>query len=67
MSDVMSTEEVLSQLNPKLRKNVTTGTGIEIERQPTPSYGLNRALGGSLPYGRQILIWGSKSSAKSSL
>lgn len=67
MSDVMSTEEVLSQLNPKLRKSVTTGTGIEIEKQPTPSYGLNRALGGGLPYGRQILIWGSKSSAKSSL
>ena len=33
----------------------------------TPSYGLNRALGGGLPYGRQVLIWGSKSSAKSSL
>ena len=33
----------------------------------TPSYGLNRALNGGLPYGRQILIWGSKSSAKSSL
>jgi predicted nucleic acid-binding Zn-ribbon protein len=27
---------------------------------------LNRALGGGLPYGRQVLIWGSKSSAKSS-
>ena len=67
MSDLMSTEEVLSQLNPKLRKNVGTGVGIEIEKQPTPSYGLNRALGGGLPYGRQILVWGSKSSAKSSL
>ncbi len=33
----------------------------------TPSYGLNRALGGGLPYGRQVLVWGSKSSAKSSL
>ena len=67
MSDVMSVEEVLSQLNPKLRKSITMGTGIYIERQPTPSYGLNRALGGGLPYGRQVLIWGSKSSAKSSL
>ena len=37
------------------------------EFAPTPSYGLNRALGGGLPYGRQVLIWGSKSSAKSSL
>ena len=67
MSDVMSAEEVLAQLSPKLRKNVTTGTGIHIEKQPTPSYGLNRALDGGLPYGRQVLIWGSKSSAKSSL
>lgn len=63
----MSAEEVLAQLSPKLRKNITTGTGIHIEKQPTPSYGLNRALGGGLPYGRQVLIWGSKSSAKSSL
>ncbi len=35
--------------------------------QATPSPGLNRALNGGLPYGRQVLIWGSKSSAKSSL
>jgi recombination protein RecA len=33
----------------------------------TPSFGLNKALNGGLPYGRQVLIWGSKSSAKSSL
>jgi recombination protein RecA len=37
------------------------------EYAATPSYGLNRALNGGLPYGRQVLIWGSKSSAKSSL
>ena len=60
-------EEVLAQLNPKLRQNISTGQGIVIEKQETPSYGLNRALGGGLPYGRQVLIWGSKSSAKSSL
>jgi recombination protein RecA len=39
----------------------------ETEFQPTPSFGLNRALNGGLPYGRQVLIWGSKSSAKSSV
>lgn len=64
---ILTTEEVLAQLNPKLRKSVGLGTGIVIEKQKTPSYGLNRALNGGLPYGRQILIWGSKSSAKSSL
>jgi len=67
VSSMLTTEEVLAQLNPKLRKTVGLGTGIVIEKQRTPSYGLNRALNGGLPYGRQILIWGSKSSAKSSL
>lgn len=63
----MNVEEVLANLNPSLRKSVELATGIKIDRQPTPSFGLNRALGGGLPYGRQVLIWGSKSSAKSSL
>jgi recombination protein RecA len=67
VSELNAAEEVLAQLNPKLRKQVGFGTNISIEREQTPSYGLNRALGGGLPYGRQILIWGSKSSAKSSL
>jgi recombination protein RecA len=64
---MMTVEEVLAKLDPKIRKRLSTGEGIETEVQPTPSYGLNRALNGGLPYGRQILIWGSKSSAKSSL
>lgn len=60
-------EEALSQLDPKLRKRVAPGVGIKTEFQPTPSPGLNKALGGGLPYGRQVLLWGSKSSAKSSM
>ncbi len=63
----VSVEEVLAQLDPKLRKRLGTGEGVTFEYQPTPSYGLNKALGGGLPYGRQVLIWGSKSSAKSSM
>ena len=63
----VSVEDVLAQLDPKLRKRLGTGEGITFEYQPTPSVGLNRALGGGLPYGRQVLIWGSKSSAKSSM
>lgn len=63
----MSIEEVLANLNPKLRKKVTLGSEIEnVQFALTPSYGLNRALNGGLPYGRQILIWGNKSSGKSS-
>jgi recombination protein RecA len=60
-------EEALAQLDPKIRKRLSTGVGFKTEFQATPSYGLNRALGGGLPYGRQVLIWGSKSSAKSSM
>jgi recombination protein RecA len=64
----VTVEEVLAQLNPKLRKSVMVGDSVaETEYAQTPSFGLNRALNGGLPYGRQILIWGSKSSAKSSL
>jgi recombination protein RecA len=64
---VMSIEDVLAQLSPKLRKTVLVGDSIPpTEYAATPSFGLNRALGGGLPYGRQVLIWGSKSSAKSS-
>jgi recombination protein RecA len=64
---MVSVEEVLAQLDPKLRKRLGNGVGVNFEYQPTPSFGLNRALGGGLPYGRQVLIWGSKSSAKSSM
>lgn len=60
-------EEALAQLDPRVRKGIGNGVGISIEVQPTPSVGLNKALNGGLPYGRQVLIWGSKSSAKSSL
>jgi recombination protein RecA len=60
-------EEALAQLDPKLRKKIMPAVGIKTELQATPSPGLNRALGGGLPYGRQVLLWGSKSSAKSSL
>ena len=63
----VSIEDVLAQLDPRIRKRLGTGEGITFEYQPTPSFGLNRALGGGLPYGRQVLIWGSKSSAKSSM
>jgi recombination protein RecA len=64
----VSIEDVLAQLNPKLRKSILVGDEVpKTEYAATPSFGLNRALNGGLPYGRQVLIWGSKSSAKSSL
>lgn len=64
----MSTEEVLASLDPKLRKRLFLASDAPTtEYQKLPSVGLNAALNGGLVYGRQVLIWGSKSSAKSSL
>lgn len=63
----VTVEEALAKLDPRIRKGLSDGVGIEIEHQKTPSVGLNKALNGGLPMGRQVLIWGSKSSAKSSL
>lgn len=64
----MSTDEVLAALDPKLRKRLFIASDApRIEYQESPSVGLNKALNGGLAYGRQILVWGSKSSAKSSL
>lgn len=62
----MMVEEVLAQLDPKLRKKVSSAADIEVVMQETPSLGLNKALNGGLAYGRQILIWGNKSAGKSS-
>jgi recombination protein RecA len=66
MSDTIDMESVLSQLDPKLRKKITSASGIEVHKQKTPSIGLNNALKGGLAYGRQVLIWGNKSAGKSS-
>lgn len=53
-------DQVLSRLNPKIRKLVGSADEVKIQRQRTPSLGLNVALRGGLAYGRQILIWGNK-------
>lgn len=53
-------EEVLSKLDPKIRKLVGSADEVKIQRQRVPSLGMNVALRGGLAYGRQILIWGNK-------
>jgi recombination protein RecA len=62
----MITEEILAKLDPKTRTRVQLATKIEVEKQKTPSIGLNMALKGGLGFGRQVLIWGNKSAGKSS-
>jgi recombination protein RecA len=59
-------EEILANLDPKLRKHLSMGTSVEVHKQKTPSISLNNALKGGLAYGRQVLIWGNKSAGKSS-
>jgi len=58
-------DDILTKLDPKLRKLLERGSDFHIERQSTPSLLMNKALKGGLAYGRQVLIWGSKSAGKS--
>lgn len=59
-----TTEEVLSRLNKKTKDRVRLASEMSIERLELPSPALTRALNGGLGYGRQSLIWGTKSAGK---
>jgi recombination protein RecA len=59
-------DEILAKLDPKTRNRVQSAVDVQIEKQPTPSIGLNFALRGGLGFGRQVLVWGNKSAGKSS-
>ena len=59
-------EDLLAKLDPKTRARVKSAQEVNIEKQATPSVGLNFALKGGLAFGRQVLIWGNKSAGKSS-
>jgi recombination protein RecA len=58
-------EEILAKLSPKTRNKARMASEVVLEKQPTASIGLNHALGGGIGYGRQTLIWGTKSAGKS--
>jgi recombination protein RecA len=58
-------EEILAKLSPKVLARAKMGSEVILQKQPTPSTGLNAALRGGIGYGRQTLIWGSKSAGKS--
>ena len=62
----ISVDEVLAKLDPKTRARVQSAMDVKVEKQLTPSIGLNMALKGGLGYGRQVLVWGNKSAGKSS-
>ncbi len=58
--------EILAALDPKTRQRVQAAVEVEVQKQKTPSIGLNIALKGGLGFGRQVLVWGNKSAGKSS-
>lgn len=58
--------EVMAGLNPKTLKRVHAASETEVTFQKVPSVSMTMALHGGLGYGRQTLIWGNKSSGKSS-
>ena len=59
-------DDILAKLDPKTRERVQSAQNVTVDRQPTPSIGLNLALRGGLGYGRQVMVWGNKSAGKSS-
>jgi recombination protein RecA len=59
-------DSILAKLDPKTRARVQSAQDVQVEKQITPSIGLNFALRGGLGYGRQVLVWGNKSAGKSS-
>jgi recombination protein RecA len=59
-------DDILAKLDPKTRARVQSAQNVTVDRQPTPSIGLNLALRGGLGYGRQVMVWGNKSAGKSS-
>jgi recombination protein RecA len=62
----MSFEDVYEKLDKKTQARLQAASSITIEKIPTASIGLNSVLGGGLGKGRQTVVYGNKSSGKSS-
>ena len=60
-----SYEEFINSLDKDTQKSIQVASEIKIERQPLPSIGLTKQLGGGLKYGADHLFWGPSSSGKS--
>jgi len=64
MSDM---DEVLAKVGKKTRDRAVAASDVHIEYLETPIASLNKAMGGGLPYGRQVMFYGNKSCGKSSI
>lgn len=62
MTDI---DDILAKLNPKTAASFRRASTVSTEVLPTPSLGLNMALGGGLGYGKIHTLWGNRSSGKS--
>lgn len=60
-------EDVIALLDKRSKSRSSFATGVRAELQITPSIGLNRALGGGMPYGNMITVYGDKSAGKTAL
>jgi recombination protein RecA len=60
-------DEVMSRLDKKTLERVQKASEVSIEYLETPIPSLNKAMGGGLPYGRQVLFYGNKSCGKTSM
>jgi recombination protein RecA len=58
-------EKILSGLDPKTAARFKDASKYTIERIPTASLGMNKALLGGIPKGRLTFLWGNKSAGKS--
>jgi recombination protein RecA len=57
-------DEVLARLDKDTLKLIRKARDVSKERLPTPSFGVNMALGGGLLVGKQHTIWGNEQSGK---
>lgn len=67
MTNNVSVEDILAQLDKETLSMVRLGRDISTEIIPTASFGLNNILGGGLRVGKQHTIWGNEQSGKSAL
>jgi len=65
MTDKDKVQKILANLDPVTRSRFLNASEHKVQRIETPSLGMNIALKGGLPMGRQVLMWGNKSAGKS--
>jgi recombination protein RecA len=63
----LAIEDIIAKLDAKTKKRIELAQQITLEKIPLGSIGLTQALNGGIGKGRQTLVYGNKSSGKSSM